>query len=200
VTDPDAANPGAADPRAADRGATRTADGGLRTLILLRHGKSDYPGGARDFDRPLADRGEAEATVAGRWLRSTQPPIDAVICSAALRTRQTLAATGIVAPVRYAQQLYDASPGELLAEIQTVSPDARTLLVIGHAPGIPAIAKQLAGDNSDSKALAEMSSKFPTSAMAVLRFDRDWTDLGPGGAALSGFHVARAEHDRDHSS
>ena len=37
-----------------------------RTLILLRHGKSGYPGGTRDFDRPLADRGELEASMAGQ--------------------------------------------------------------------------------------------------------------------------------------
>ncbi len=166
----------------------------FRTLILLRHGKSDYPGGARDFDRPLADRGEVEAAAAGRWLRATQPRIDAALCSAALRTRQTLAATGIIAPAVFTEQIYEASPGEVLAEIQAISPQVRTLLVVGHAPGMPGLALRLAGDESAPAAMDKLSVKFPTSAMAVLRFPQDWAELRPGGAALSDFHIARLNH------
>ena len=72
-----------------------------RTLILMRHGKSAYPDDVADHERPLAPRGLREAGLAGQWLRDTQPPIDAVRCSTALRTRQTLDATGITAPVVY---------------------------------------------------------------------------------------------------
>lgn len=172
-----------------------TGPASTRTLILLRHGKSDYPGGARDYDRPLAHRGQAEAEAAGEWLRANQPPIDAVICSAAVRTRETLAATGITAPVNYAEQIYDASPGEILAEINEASPQASTLLVIGHAPGIPSLATRLAGEQSDPGASEELATKFPTSALAVLTFAGDWSDLGPGEAALTAFHVARVADD-----
>ncbi|MFE3360591.1 SixA phosphatase family protein, partial [Streptomyces californicus] len=71
------------------------------TLILMRHGKSAYPDGVEDHERPLAPRGEREAALAGDWLRATQRAIDAVRCSTAQRTRLTLAATGIDAPVEY---------------------------------------------------------------------------------------------------
>lgn len=166
-------------------------NGDVRTLILLRHGKSDYPGGTRDYDRPLADRGEAEAAAAGRWLRANQPAIDAVICSAALRTRLTLAATGVVAPTRYAEEIYDASPSEVLVEVQRTDPAAQTLLVVGHAPGLPGLAMRLVDDDSVESAAQELGSKFPTSAMAVFTVACSWADLTAGGATLVAFHIAR---------
>ena len=66
----------------------------MRTLLLLRHAKSDYPAGVGDHDRPLAARGIREAGLAGDWLRAAAPPVDAVLCSTATRTRQTLERTG----------------------------------------------------------------------------------------------------------
>ncbi|MEP6979679.1 MAG: histidine phosphatase family protein [Nakamurella sp.] len=175
-----------------------SADGPVRTLILLRHGKADYPGGTRDYDRPLADRGELEAAAAGRWLRRQQPPIDAALCSASLRTRETLAATGIVAPARYADEIYEASPDEVLTEIRRTSADVATLLVVGHSPGMPALAARLTGRTADPEAAAQLSSRFPTSAMAVLQLPAGsgWGVLGPGDATLIAFHVARGA-DRD---
>ncbi len=165
----------------------------VRTVILLRHGKADYPGGTRDYDRPLADRGESDAAAAGRWLRRHQPPIDAALCSASLRTRQTFAATGIVAPARFADEVYEASPGEVLAEIRRTSPEIRTLLVVGHSPGMPGLAIRLTGRTADPAAAARLSSHFPTSAMAVLTLPAGsgWADLGPGAATLTAFEVAR---------
>lgn len=161
-----------------------------RTLILLRHGKADYPGGTRDVDRPLADRGEIDAAAAGRWLREHQPPVDAVLCSSSLRTRQTLAATGVTADVRYADEIYEASPGEVLAEIRRTGDGVRTLLVVGHSPGMPGLASRLTGRTTDPEAAQQVSTHFPTSGMAVLTVD-DWSSLGPGDATLVAFHVAR---------
>ena len=53
---------------------------GQRTLLLMRHAKSDYPAGVIDHDRPLARRGIREAGLAGGWLRAHMPPIDGVLC------------------------------------------------------------------------------------------------------------------------
>ena len=67
----------------------------IRTLVLLRHAKSGYPGGVRDHDRPLADRGRHEGALAGDWLRRHVPPVDEVLCSTALRAQQTVAVAGL---------------------------------------------------------------------------------------------------------
>lgn len=167
-----------------------------RTLLLLRHAKSDYPPGVADHERPLAPRGIREAALAGEWLRGHVPTIDAVLCSTATRTRETLAQTRIEAPVQYVDRLYDATPGTVIAEINGVQSrfdsDVRTLLMIGHEPTTSAVALGLAAaDSSNSAAAERISTKFPTSAIAVLRTSEPWDRLALGGATLTTFHVPR---------
>jgi phosphohistidine phosphatase SixA len=69
---------------------------GGRRLVLLRHAKSDWPDVA-DQDRPLAKRGRRDAPAVGRWLGQSGYAPDAVICSTALRARETweLASAGL---------------------------------------------------------------------------------------------------------
>ncbi|MEU1983487.1 histidine phosphatase family protein [Nocardia sp. NPDC019395] len=161
-----------------------------RTLILMRHGKSAYPPGTEDHERPLAPRGRREAALAGDWLRTTVPAVDAVRCSTATRTRETLAATGIAAPVEFDAGIYGAEPDDLIELIQMTDPAAATLLVIGHAPGMPQTAWDLAAEHDTEDAL-RISRKFPTSALAVLRFAQAWDEVLPGTGDLVTFHVPR---------
>jgi len=163
-----------------------------RTLLLLRHAKSDYPQGVADHERPLAPRGEREAGLAGDWLRAHAPAVDAVLCSTATRTRQTLARSRIDAPVNFVDRLYDATPGAVIEEINRTEPDVETLLVIGHEPAMSSVALGLAtADGSNTTAAERISTKFPTSAIAVLRTGQRWDQLALSGAALVGFHVPR---------
>jgi phosphohistidine phosphatase len=162
------------------------------TLVLLRHAKSSYPDGVADHDRPLAPRGIREAALAGDWLRANVPTIDGVLCSTATRARQTLSRTGIDAPTRYADRLYGATPGVLIEEINTVSDEIATLLVVGHEPTMSDVSLILAGAHgTDEAALERISDKYPTSAIAVLSVPGGWAALEPGRAALTDFHVPR---------
>ncbi|MCG5430727.1 histidine phosphatase family protein [Mycobacterium sp. MYCO198283] len=174
-----------------------------RTLLLMRHAKSGYPPGVDDHDRPLAARGEREAGLAGDLLRHRG--IDAVLCSSARRTRDTLARTGIDAPVHIATRLYDAAPETVLAEIReadaTFGAEVHTLLVIGHEPAMSGLTLALAAPGvsdapaapgvSDAAALRRVATKFPTSAIATLHVDGPWDTLGAGGAVLTSFDVPR---------
>jgi phosphohistidine phosphatase len=163
-----------------------------RILVLLRHAKSAYPEGVPDHDRPLAPRGQREAGLAGDWLRANLPPIGAVLCSTATRARETLVHTGIDASVRYSDRLYDAVAGTVIDEITHVDDDADVLLVVAHEPTMTEVALGLAGaSNSNTAAAERISTKFPTSAMAVLRLTRSWKDLELGSAELVDFHVPR---------
>jgi phosphohistidine phosphatase len=163
-----------------------------RSLVLLRHAKSAYPTGVPDHERPLAERGIREAALAGDWLRANLPPIDAVLCSTATRARETLERSGIDAPVRYVDRLYGATAGTVIEEINHVSDDVNTLLVVGHEPTTSEVAMILAGaDGTDTVALERISAKYPTSSIAVLRIDGGWEQVEPGGAALVDFHVPR---------
>lgn len=162
-----------------------------RTLLLMRHAKSDYPPGVADHERPLAPRGIREAGLAGDWLRANAPAVDAVLCSTATRARETLANTRIDAPVRYSERLYGATPGTMIEEINTVDDDVQTLLVVGHEPTMSALALGLAGEGTDAGAAERISVKYPTSAIAVLRVPSGWKGLELGRAALIGFEVPR---------
>ncbi|OBA58213.1 hypothetical protein A5647_21765 [Mycobacterium sp. 1100029.7] len=163
-----------------------------RTLLLMRHAKSDYPPGVVDHDRPLAPRGIREAGLGGDWLRAHQPGIDAVLCSTATRARQTLDNTGIDAPVQYRERLYDTTTGTAIDEINQVPDTVDTLLFVGHEPTMSALALGLAGDEgTDDAVMQRISEKYPTSGIAILKITGDWTDLQLGGAALTGFHVPR---------
>jgi len=164
----------------------------MRNLVLMRHAKSDYPDGVGDHDRPLAPRGVREAALAGDWLRQHLPPIDAVLCSSAVRTRQTLARTGVEGPASYLDELYGAGPGSMLDEINGVADDIATLLVVGHEPTVSQVALGLADrPNSDRTALDGIAMKFPTSGIAVLRVPGPWAGLEVGGAELTSFHIPR---------
>ena len=164
------------------------ADHARHQLILLRHAKSDWPEDVPDHDRPLAKRGQRDAPKVGRWLRRHGYLPGTVICSTALRTRQTweLAADRLeVSPtVRFERRAYGASAMTLLylARELPVTADAGTALVIAHNPGISDLAASLAGTHHGG-------ISFPTAGVAVLEFDGDWADLAPGQARLAAFVI-----------
>ena len=124
-----------------------------RRLVLLRHAKSDWPDVA-DHERPLAKRGRRDAPAVGRWLGESGYVPDAVVCSTALRARQTweLVSSGLAAvvpgaspAVRYEPRVYEATVLGLLMLIREFPPDWRTALVIGHNPGLAELTSGLAG-------------------------------------------------------
>jgi phosphohistidine phosphatase len=157
----------------------------------MRHAKSAYPGGVRDHDRPLADRGRSEAVLAGEWLRAEVAPVDEVLTSTSARTQQTIAALLIDAPIRLAATIYDAAPQDILAEIRLTAPTVTTLLVVGHGPGMPGLAMELAGPTSDPAAFDALQTRFPTSAFAVFETEVDWDKTDLGDCRLVAFHIPR---------
>lgn len=157
----------------------------------MRHGKSGYPPGVADHDRPLAPRGERQAALAGAWISQHLPPVDLVLCSTAERTRQTLERTGIMAPTSYLEVIYGAEPDELLDALRDLDAQPRTVLVVGHAPGLPYLGMDLAGSGSELAAVDRLRNGFPTSAVAVLSITGDWTEIDHGRGALLDVVVPR---------
>jgi phosphohistidine phosphatase len=117
-----------------------------------------------------------------------------VLCSTAVRTRQTwehVARGGAeAADVWYDRRVYNADQDELLEVVREVPAGTRTVLLIGHAPGVPTLAEELAAPG-DSPARDRMNRKYPTSGLAVLRHTGTWTDLAPGDAELADFVIPR---------
>ncbi|MFI1282100.1 SixA phosphatase family protein [Streptomyces sp. NPDC020858] len=164
-----------------------------RRLVVLRHAKSAWPE-VPDSERPLAPRGRRDAPEAGRWLREAGCVPDLVVCSSARRTRQTwdlvAAEFGATTPVIHDARIYRATAGELLGVVREVPAHVRTLMLIGHNPGVQELILLLAGE-ADGYALEQTRTKFPTSAIAVLRVPGPWSSLEPGAARMTDMVVPR---------
>ena len=149
-----------------------------RTLILLRHAKSDWSGGEPDRLRPLAQRGRRQAPDAGRWLAAHLDRIDLAVVSPARRARDTwdLASAELDTPppLRTDDRVYAASGPELLGIVRELSDDLDTAVLVGHNPGIEHLASLLCGDGP----------AMPTSALAVLSIPGSWSAAGPHSATL----------------
>jgi phosphohistidine phosphatase len=156
-------------------------------LILLRHAKADWPVGVPDHERPLAPRGMRDAPHTGTWLADAGRMPDLVLCSDALRTRQTYelaAADWDPAPeVRYTDDIYGVSAGDMLEVIRSVPDEVGTLMLVSHNPGTQRLALALA-DESHPELVARIHIKYPTNTVAVLATDASWSQLDPGGAAV----------------
>ncbi|KOU55004.1 SixA phosphatase family protein [Streptomyces sp. NPDC054949] len=158
-----------------------------RRIVLLRHAKAEWSDGS-DHERPLAERGRHDAPAAGRKLAQTGIAFDLALCSTAARTRETWKLAVQELPHRpkttYEERLYEASPGELIALLNETADDVADLLVIGHNPGMHALADALSG-SAEGDALSRMHrSAFPTSALAVVSFTGSWKSVEHGVGTL----------------
>jgi len=158
----------------------------MRRLLLLRHAKTenDAPSG-RDQDRRLDNRGRRDAAEIGGWIGRHPPFPGMVLVSHAIRAHQTWevaweAMRDLVPEpqVELMPDLYGADPSQLLQIIRDASvADPKTLMLVGHNPGMHELALALAGsgDAAGRKALAD---NLPTSGLAVFDFEiDDWTDV-----------------------
>ena len=142
-----------------------------RTLILLRHAKSDWSGSAPDIDRPLAERGRAQAPLAGRWLATHAGQIDLAIVSPAQRARETWelvsAQLASVPQTQFDDRVYAASADQLLEVVLEVPDDVRTVLLVGHNPGMEQLASLLAGEEvtMGTAGIAEFGVEGPWSEL-----------------------------------
>ncbi|MCZ4123293.1 SixA phosphatase family protein [Streptomyces sp. H39-S7] len=174
---------------------------GTRRLVILRHAKSAWPEGVPDHDRPLNARGLRDAPAAGRGLAAAGVLPDLVLCSTARRTRQTwgLASAELATapPVRHDPRLYGAHEDDLLAFVREAPPAVRTLLLVGHNPGLQELTLRLTGE-ADGDHLDRARTKFPTSGTAVLTWSGPWSALLPGSALLTDFAVPRGRREGRH--
>jgi phosphohistidine phosphatase len=149
-----------------------------RTLILLRHAKSDWSGDEADIARPLAKRGRRQAPDAGRWLAAHLDSVDLAIVSPASRAVSTwdLVAAQLDAPprTRIDDRVYAASDQELLTVVRELPDDIETVALVGHNPGIEDLASLLTGE----------SAPMPTSALAVITLPDRWSTAGRDSAVL----------------
>lgn len=154
----------------------------MKTLLLLRHAKSDWDASyADDHERPLAERGVDAARKMGRWATASDVVPDRALASTALRARQTLAlaaeAGGWSGPAHLTDALYEASPEAVLDEIRATPDDAGVLVVVGHEPTTSRLVSLLIGGGA-------VEVKTATVARVDLNVTR-WADVAAGRGTLA---------------
>lgn len=151
----------------------------MRTLLVLRHADTEHVRpGAGDHDRRLTPLGLAQAAALGDHLRAAGVGVDLALCSSAVRARQTLDAARPGCAVQVCPELYNAGAEEILEQIRQVSESVRALVVVGHAPGLPALTHDLADPaTSEAGALEVLERQFPPCTLATLRVAGQWSGL-----------------------
>jgi phosphohistidine phosphatase len=174
----------------------------VKKLVLMRHAEAEHPWGVVDHDRPLHRSGAADAAEAGRRLLERGPVPDMILCSSALRARQTCtwvcSELGDLAPTaKLEQALYQADDARILAVLNHVPETVGSLLVIGHLPGLRDAGLRLATPDSDYDAVMALADGCPTSALVVFDVPGPWAELDGADARLVDFCVPRsAARDR----
>lgn len=169
----------------------------MLTLSLLRHGKSSWAEtNLDDHERPLAERGRSAAETMGAFMADRGLRPDFVLCSTAERARATLRLVltrlGPPAPeVVHDPGLYLAAATTLLSRLRQARSGVRHQLLVGHNPGLHALALELTGIGL-RRDIATMAMKFPTCGLAVITFEsEDWGQLRPAAGRLELFMPPR---------
>jgi phosphohistidine phosphatase len=144
-----------------------------------------------DADRPLTGRGRRNAGAMGAWISSVNLVPDRILCSPAARTRETL---DLVTPhvagkpaIDIVDDLYLAGPLVLLKHLHALKPRDALVLVIGHNPGLHALALDLIAEGPQLR-IAALGRKLPTCGLVVVGFDiRRWRDVVAGAGTLMSF-------------
>ena len=146
----------------------------MKTLFLLRHAKSSWKDESLpDFERPLNRRGKEAADAIGRYLKHEEIVPELVLSSPAVRTRETIERVAKAAKwsveIRFDQRIYEAGGLRLLEVISQVENDHKTLLLVGHNPGIEELLMLLTGEAARVPTATLMklelkSSKWATAA------------------------------------
>ena len=170
-------------------------------LILLRHAKTEKAeGGMRDRERALNARGEHDAPLIGAYIAHHELLPDLALVSTAARARQTWERLELPAApaVAYEERLYNAPAPAVVALVKETGPKVRTLLVLGHNPGLHEAARLLIA-SGDVEARERLNEGLPTAGLVVIDFaGKAWSKLHPRGGRIERFVSPRllAEADR----
>ncbi|MEQ8746724.1 histidine phosphatase family protein [Pyruvatibacter sp.] len=165
----------------------------MKRLILMRHAKSSWSEeDTDDHARPLNARGQAAAARMGLFLKQRGILPQAVICSTAQRTCETLnlvlEAAGITPCVIHDRQIYLAMPEQMIGvaieHLQRDAPTSDCAMILGHNPGTHALALALA-KSGDPQKIRALNMKYPTGAVTVIECDTDtWEGVVRGGRLM----------------
>jgi phosphohistidine phosphatase len=150
-----------------------------REIFLLRHSKSDWDSHRSDHERPLNKRGQQNAKRIARWLKEKYLYPSLVLCSTAVRTRQTLAPIVETLElshdrIKYLDELYLAELNTLLSILRNIESAESSVMLVGHNPGMEELVSALA---STDVPLSNNGKLMPTTCLVHFKVPDDWGNL-----------------------
>jgi phosphohistidine phosphatase len=154
----------------------------MKTLLILRHAKTQSDAPAGDHARKLTERGHRNAAAMGAYIHKLTGTPDVIITSDATRARQTaeIVATAVdfTGPLTVEPRIYAADLDPLLAVVRRIPDEVGSAMLVGHNPGFEALAGALAGNHNEE-------IRLPTSGLALLEFDvEQWDAVREGAGRL----------------
>lgn len=170
----------------------------MSQVYLLRHAKAVWPSpGQKDFDRTLDTAGIEAARTLGQEMRRTGLTPEIIICSTAIRARQTLEYLDLRPPfiLEQSEKLFSGGPDAYLVAIRMAGLEhetANSVMLVGHNPMMEELAIALAG-RGQPPTHPDLQSGFPTAGLAIIQFDDPLAEIRPGTGTLQAF-FASAHH------
>lgn len=150
----------------------------MKSILLMRHAKSSWKEThLSDHDRPLNSRGRSAAPLIGDHLARNDLVPDVIVCSTAVRARQTveylLETLPFEGQVHYTRELYHAGTESFLEEIEKLDARFERAMLVGHNPGMEDVVEDLTGE----------WVRMPTAAVALIDFEVDqWGEIADDGS------------------
>ena len=153
-----------------------------KRLFLLRHALAIPQSGGGDIKRALSPKGKEDAAALGELMLNQNYLPDIILCSPAVRTRQTLeglqqhiATPNLTSP----KILYNGSAGDYLHEIQKTSDEHKNILIIAHNPSIYELVILLVMQEDNSQ-MQRLSEGYEPATLSVISCKCDkWADIKP---------------------
>ena len=168
----------------------------MKRVFILRHAKTEQESASgRDIDRRLVDEGRQAASAIGAYMKRCNFVPDAIVCSAAARTKETVeivhALTGGGTRPVVRHDLYLAESKKLLSLLRSLDDNLHSILLVGHNPGVAELALALAASPNDAtgeERHKRLREKFSTCSLAVIAFTVvHWSKIKPGRGDLIDF-------------
>ena len=160
----------------------------MKTLILCRHAKSDWPDGVPDSKRPLKERGIKDAHRQGKFLKERKVEVDQLFSSHAQRALETakIIADELAFERAILQEpsIYHEGAGNLLSFVQDLPDSLDSVMIFGHNPTLEQVVQFLAQ--------TDRTIGMPTCALACFEFGiSSWDAISPHNAHLRWLIIPR---------
>ncbi len=120
-----------------------------RLVLICRHAETCEPFPLQpDFERELTKAGIQQARTTAQWLRDQFHSVDALIASPARRTSSTASILANklyfdIERIAFEPDLYNAREAQLVQQLSHLPENIKTVLLVGHNPGITQLARSL---------------------------------------------------------